>query len=161
MSAPYLSVTISLNSPRSSESMVAVGRTCDKQSTAQNCPGICLPSQKKTTLPLICQVMLPFQVRVSQLWDVMQFSLCRLLLWGEKSRLIKNMNTQIDPKESQRAHREVLQGIGRRRCDGTLLTVQMREGPSVTGSPGSARGRTSGQKTKSLNRTQQMRDPSP
>lgn len=53
---------------------------------------------------------------------------------GGKSRSINNMNTQIDAKESQTAHREVSLGTGRRRCDRTLLTVRKREGPSVTGS---------------------------
>lgn len=102
---------------------------------------------KKTTLPLI---ILPFQVGASRLWDVLQFSLCRQLLWGEESRLIKNMNTQIDAKESQTAHQEASQGTERRCCDRTPLPVQMREGPSETGSPGSGRGRTPGQKTESL-----------
>lgn len=44
VSAPYLSAAISLNSPRSSESRDAVGRTRDGQAGAQACPGICLPS---------------------------------------------------------------------------------------------------------------------
>lgn len=44
MSAPYLSVAISLNSPRSSESKDALGRASDRQTTAWVCPGICLPS---------------------------------------------------------------------------------------------------------------------
>lgn len=47
MSAPYLSVAISLNSPRSSESRDVLGRTSDRQSTAQDCPGICLPAESK------------------------------------------------------------------------------------------------------------------
>lgn len=149
MSAPYLSVTISLNSPRSSESMVAVGRTRDRQSTAQNCPGICLPSQKNNSAPDLSG-HITFSCRSKSTLGCHAVLSLQAAPLGEKSRLIKNMNTQIDAKESQTAHREVSQGTGRRHCDGILLTVQMRERPSVTGSPGSARGRTSGQKTESL-----------